>query len=504
MVGLMSVLQVLFAFFLVALNGLFVAAEFAFVRIRPTRVNALVEEGRTSAKLVKEATDNLDGYLAVCQLGITISSLGLGWIGEPAVAALIEPVLGAYLAPGTVSTVAVILGFVAITFLHVVFGELAPKTFSIQDAERIALVVAPPMKFFYYVFRPGVVVFNGTANYFTSLLGYPPVSEADTEAHTSEDIRMLIAQSHEQGHVDEEEHEMIEGVFNLRETVAREVMIPRPDVASLQPETSLDELLEIATEENRTSYPVIDPDNDQPVVGVVLVEDVLRAIRSDGEAGGENTTTARDLARSVLVVAENRTVDEILAEFQEHDIQLAIVIDEWGAFEGIVTVEDILEEIVGEIRDRFDVEEPTIDRIDDATYAIDGRISIKRVNDALQTEFESEDFETIGGLVLGQLGRAPEIEDQVVLDGYALNVHEVDGTRISHIIARERELEREGDDGDGGSDEDNVESDDSDDGSDEGNVESNDGDGEDSSGEMRRESATTTDGEGDESAPADE
>jgi CBS domain containing-hemolysin-like protein len=438
MVELISVLQLLLALFLVALNGLFVAAEFAFVRIRPTRVTALVEEGRTSAKLVKEAIDNLDGYLAVCQLGITIASLSLGWIGEPAIAALIEPVLGLYLSEGAVHTVAVILGFGTITFLHVVFGELAPKTFSIQDAETISLVVAPPMKFFYYLFLPGIIVFNGTANYFTSLVGYPPVSETEAEeAHTSDDIRVLIAQSQEQGHVAADEHEMIEGIFDLRETVAREVMVPRPDVVAFEPDMPLDELLAITTEENYTSYPVLDPAADEPVIGVVLVEDVVRAVKADMEAGSETPPTARTLARDVLVVAENRRIDEILTEFQTQQIQMAVVIDEWGAVEGIVTLEDIVEQIVGDIRDRFDEEEPSLTRTDAGGYTIDGRVAIQTVNEALQTDFESEDFETIGGLVLGQLGRAPAVDDQIVLDGYTLHVADVDGTRITHVIARD-------------------------------------------------------------------
>jgi CBS domain containing-hemolysin-like protein len=436
---LITVGSLVVALLLVFMNGLFVAAEFAFVRIRPTRVETFVEEGRTSATLVKEAVDNLDDYLAVCQLGITIASLSLGWIGEPAIAALIGPVLDSILPSGAVHFVSAVLGFLAITFLHVVFGELAPKTFSIQDAEKISFIVAPPMKFFYYLFMPGVIVFNGTANFFTSLLGVPPASETEAEAHTEEDIRALIANSRKQGMVEEDEKQMIEGVFELNDTFAREIMVPRPDVDTFHADMSLEELLVATADQNHTSYPVLNREDGEQVIGSVHIEDMLRASARGEE--DESSITARDLAREVLTVPENRRLDELLADLQTREIQMAVVFDEWGSFEGIVTMEDVLEEIVGEIRDEFDVEEqePTIDAIDNGGYSIDGRVPIQRLNDTLATDFESESFETTGGLVLDQLGRAPGIDDQIQLNGYTLSVDEIDGTRISTVIVDETE-----------------------------------------------------------------
>jgi CBS domain containing-hemolysin-like protein len=428
--------SLLLALFLVFLNGLFVAAEFAFVRVRPTRVRSLVEEGQTSAKLVKEAIDNLDDYLAVCQLGITIASLSLGWIGEPAIAALIGPFLETVLPSGSTHLVSAALGFGVITFFHVVFGELAPKTFSIQDAEKISFIVAPPMKFFYYLFMPGVIVFNGTANAFTRLLGVPPASETE-ETHTEEDIRALIAQSREHGMVEEDEREMIEGVFELNDTFVREIMVPRPDVKTFHAEMTLEQLLVGTAEQNHTSYPVLNQEDGEQVIGSVHVEDMLRASASD--ESDESSITARDLTREVLTVPENRRIDELLADLQTKEIQMAVVFDEWGSFEGIVTIEDILEEIVGEIRDEFDAEEqePSVNELHNGDYAIDGRVPIQTLNDTLETDFESESFETTGGLVLDELGRAPGVDDQIQLDGYTLNVDEVDGTRISTVIAEE-------------------------------------------------------------------
>jgi CBS domain containing-hemolysin-like protein len=427
-----SAFNLLVALFLVLLNGFFVAVEFALVKIRPTRVETLIEEGKPAATLVKDAIQNLDGYLAACQLGITLSSLSLGWIGEPAIAALIEPVLGAFLPEGAIHTVAVVLGFGTITFLHVVFGELAPKTLSIQDAERISLIVAPPMKFFYYLFLPGIYVFNGTANFFTGLIGFSPASETD-EAHTEEDIRMLIAQSSEHGLVEEGQEEMIEGVFELQDTAVREIMVPRPDVEVLETNMSMETLLAVTTEGSYSSYPVLDSEADDQVVGAIHVADLYRTLQS-----GDDSWTARDLAREVVIVPETRRIASLLTEFQEREIQMAIVIDEWGVFEGIVTMEDILEEIVGEIRDEFDVadDEPSITKLEDGGYSIDGRVPIETVNQVLDTEFGNEESETVGGLVFTRLGRSPDVGDSVNLDSYVFEVDEVNGNRISHIVTR--------------------------------------------------------------------
>ncbi|WP_049921143.1 hemolysin family protein [Halopiger djelfimassiliensis] len=431
--------RLLFALLLVFLNGFFVAAEFAFVRIRSSRIETLVEEGRSRAGLVKEVADNLDDYLAVTQLGITISSLGLGWVGEPAIASLIEPLLGSVLPAGSIHIVAIAIGFSVITFLHVVFGELAPKTLAIAEAERISLLVAPPMKFFYYLFIPGIVVFNGTANFFTRLVGVSPASERD-ESHSEEEILRIVSQSGEQGVVDADEVEMIEAVFDLGDTVAREVMVPRPDIVTVDADMPLSELREVAAGGSYTRFPVVDEDADEPVVGFVHAKDVLQAIESttdDGAAGPATAEpTARDLARAALVVPETRRIDEILAEFRRRNVQLAVVIDEWGAFEGILTIEDVIEVVVGEIRDEFDVAamEPSIDELPDGRYAMDGGVSLADANEVLDTAFESDAFDTVGGLVLSRLGRAPEVGDTIATDGYEVTVEEVEGTRISSVI----------------------------------------------------------------------
>ncbi|PSP87588.1 cobalt transporter [Halobacteriales archaeon QS_4_66_20] len=431
--------QLLLALFLVVLNGFFVASEFALVRIRSTAVDRLVKEGRAGSGALRQAVDNLDDYLATTQLGITIASLGLGWVGEPAVAALFEPVLEPVLPAGTLHLVAFAIGFSIITFLHVVFGELAPKTIAIQRAERLSLLIAPPMRLFYYLFVPGIIVFNGTANAFTKLLGVEPASETE-ETLDEEELLLILSRSGRQGQIDRGEVEMIEQVFELDDMTARTVLVPRPDMVSVHPDTTLAELRDLVAEEGHTRYPVIDEEDD--IHGFVDVKDVLTAV--DAEEDWESMTAA-DLTRDLTIVPETVAVDELLGRLQEEQNQMAAVIDEWGAMEGIVTVEDLIEEVVGEIHDEFDspAGEPSITRITDGSYAIDGGVPIAQVNDDLDAAFDPGGTETIGGLVLDRLGRAPEVGDRVETDGFAIEVTDVDGTRISQVIARRRDGEAE-------------------------------------------------------------
>ncbi|MDP8950890.1 MAG: hemolysin family protein [Actinomycetota bacterium] len=432
---ILSGLMLLAALFLVALNGLFVAAEFAFVSVRASRVESMVQEGKMSAGLIKEATGKLDAYLAVCQLGITIASLGLGALGEPAIAVLIEPLLEPLFSEGLIHTVAFAIAFAIITFLHVVFGELASKSIAIAKPEGSSQLVAPFMKFFYILFYPLTVVFNGTANIFVGAFGISPASETE-DTHSEEELRMLVGQSTRQGFLEEDEEARVKAVFELDETVAREIMVPRPDVVVLPADMPLRELVSFAATENHTRYPLYEGDSPDRIIGAVHVKDLLRTVESEG--GLDADVAARDIKRDVLVIPENRLADDILEDFQEQETQMAIVIDEWGSFEGIITLEDITKVIFGEIRDEFDEEQPpAVRKLGDGSYAVDGGTSIGVVNDALDSNFTSEDFETIGGLVLGQLGRAPEVGDELDLDGYALRVDEVDGPRVAQVVISE-------------------------------------------------------------------
>jgi len=429
--------RLLLALVLVGLNGFFVAAEFAFVRVRGTSVDRLVEEGRPGSGSLEGVMTDLDNYLAVTQLGITLASLGLGWAGEPAVASLIEPVLGAVLPPGLVHLVAFGIGFGLITFLHVVFCELAPKTFAIARTERLSLLLAPPMRLCYYLFYPGIVVFNGSANAFTRLLGVPPASETD-ETLSEGEIRRVLAQSGSQGAIDEQEVDMIERVFDLDDTLVREVMVPRPDMVSVPADATLSEIRSVVFETGHTRYPVVEADDADQVVGFVDVKDVLRASETDAEPA-----SAADIAREILVVPETTAIDDLLMQFSQEHTQMAAVIDEWGSLEGIATVEDVVEAVVGDLRDGFDVDarERSIRRRDDGSYDIDGAVPLSSVEEALEAEFESGEVETIGGLVLSRLDRAPRAGDSIQTDTHVVEVTAVDGTRISTVEIRERDGE---------------------------------------------------------------
>ena len=426
-----------------ALNGLFVAAEFAFVRIRTTQVDRLVEEGKASAGLVKVAQQRLDQYLAVCQLGITICSLGIGALAEPAIANLIDPLLESLGVPASLlHPIAIGIALFIASFLHVVFGELAPKTLAIQKAEGTSLFVAPFMRFFYYLLYPFTKVFNGTANAITGALGVPPASEGD-DTHSEQEIRQLIAQSTEHGVLEKDEESRLRGVFNLEGTPAREIMVPRPDVVSISEHLKLKDLISVVAAGHYTRYPVHEERSADRIVGAVHVKDVLRAVGPEGDVGAN--VTARDLVREIIIVPESRSIENILEDFQRQEIQMAVVIDEWGSFEGLITIEDILEEIVGEIRDEFDDEEPEVEKLPDGSYGVDGRAPIHAINDVLGSSFESADFETVGGLVLGALGRAPEVGDEVGMDGHVLRVDEIDGPRVARVVVTERHEDTEAD-----------------------------------------------------------
>jgi CBS domain containing-hemolysin-like protein len=424
---LFTSLGILAALALIALNGFFVAAEFALVRVRDTRIQQLEEEGDSRAPGVRDALRDMDAYLSVCQVGITMASLALGWVGEPVVAALIRPGLEAagVTSERAIEVIAVILGFAVITYAHLVFGEQAPKYFSIQRAEKVSLRIFRPLKLSMLALRPVVWIVNASTNFVLRPWGIRLGEELD--AHSEEELRLMITSSAASGELDPEERDYLNNVFDFGDTVAREIMVPRPDIEALSLDTPLEELAEAAAFGRFTRYPVYDEDLDH-VLGSVHVKDLFRAA---GEQPEE--FNIRPLVRECLVVPENKPIEQLLKEFQSRKLQMAIVIDEWGSVEGLVTIEDVLEELVGEIQDEFDRDEATIEQLGEGVYAIDGRIPIDDVNERFGLELHHEDFETIGGYVLGELGRPPEAGDTVETDQVTLTVKSVDGSRVSML-----------------------------------------------------------------------
>jgi CBS domain containing-hemolysin-like protein len=427
---LSSFLNLFVALVLVALNGFFVAAEFALVRVRESRIVQLEQEGSARANVVHDALRDLDAYLSVCQVGITVASLGLGWVGEPAVSHLIAPVLEqiGITSERFVSIIAVALGFAVITYAHLVFGEQAPKYYSIQRAERVSLWISRPLKVFMFLFRPLVWLVNASTNFVLRPWGIRLGEEM--EAHSEEELRIMISSAVSSGELEPEEQDYLNNVFDFGDTVAREIMVPRPDIEALPHDAPLPDLVEKAAFGRYTRYPVYEEDLDH-VLGAVHIKDLFRAAREEPA-----DFDIRPLIRDCLVVPENKPIEQILREFQRRKLQMAIVIDEWGSVEGLITIEDVLEEIVGEIQDEFDEAEPAIEEIGDDVYAVDGRIPITEVNEYFNVNLPHEDFDTIGGFVLGSLGRPPEPEDTVEADGVVLHVKSVDGPRVSMLTLR--------------------------------------------------------------------
>ncbi len=431
--SLLTWLNLLAAIVLVGLNGFFVAAEFALVRVRESRIVQLEQEGSARAGVVHDTLRDLDSYLSVCQVGITVASLGLGWVGEPAVSRLIEPVLASFGVGSerVVTVVSVIMGFTVITYAHLVFGEQAPKYFSIQRAERVALWISRPLTISRLLLRPVVWVVNASTNFILRPWGIRLGEEM--EAHSEEELRIMITSSTASGVLDPEEREYLNNVFDFGDRVAREILVPRPDIEALPSDAPLAELAERAAFGRYTRYPVYEGELDN-ILGAVHVKDLFRAAGEDPKG-----FDIRGVIRECLVVPENKPIEQILREFQTRKLQMAIVIDEWGSVEGLITIEDVLEEIVGEIQDEFDEGEAAIEPIGEGLFAVDGRIPITDVNEHFNLDLPHEDFETIGGYVLGSLGRPPEAGDSVEADGATLHVKSVDGQRVSMLTLRRGE-----------------------------------------------------------------
>ncbi len=415
--------------FLVALNGFFVASEFSIVKIRTSRLDTLVKEGISGAEEAKEVTDHLDAYLSVTQLGITIASLGLGWIGEPTVARLMEPVFRFFNVPHQlVHTVAFVFGFSFITALHIILGELVPKSLSIQKTEQIVLWVSGPLRLFNKLMYPVVWFMNNIAAAILRCMGVEAVTEAE-EAHNEEEIRLLMEESHKHGYIDKNELLYLDNVFDFGDRVAGEIMVPRTDMLCLFTDDSFDVNVKAALNGNKTRYPICDEDKDN-IVGFLHVSDLLRA-QSSG-----TKPNVRTLAREVLVVPEALPISKLLRMLQKKRCQLAIIVDEYDGTAGMITVEDILEEIVGDIQDEFDQERPEIEDLGNKTFSLDGRMLIEDFNDLFELELDTEYCDTIGGWVFSKIDYPPRIGQVVEADGVVFTVKETDKMRIVRVDAK--------------------------------------------------------------------
>ena len=422
-----TLLNLLLVVFLIFMNGFFVAAEFCCVKMRSSRLETLIAEGSSRAGYAKQLTDHLDASLSVTQLGITLASLGLGWVGEPAIATLILPLTRMMDLPDEVGhTVALAIAFTIITSLHIVLGELTPKSMAIANVEQIMLAIAFPMVLFSRVMHPFVWVLNTVANHISRSLGYDLKGENE-DAHTEEEIRLLMKESYRQGLINSTEADFVDNVFSFTELNAREIMIPRTDMICLYLDDTPAERIAIILEEQQTRYPVCYEDKDH-IIGFIHVKDLLPPL-----IRGEQLNLRRYI-RKALIVPESMDGSVLLRTMQEEGSQLAIVVDEYGGTAGMVTVEDIIEQIVGDIRDEFDEERESLEWRSPGLCSVDARLLLEEVDDLLGIRIEDEDVDSIGGWLYDQLGEAPRIGHMAAHMGVLFYVEEVDGVRITRVL----------------------------------------------------------------------
>jgi putative hemolysin len=403
-------------------NAFFVAAEYALVTARRTRLQELAEAGSRRARIALRIMDSPVRFIGTVQLGITVFSILLGAVGEPIVEHWIDDPL---LSSGT----AFVLAFVVVTYLHVTLGELVPKAFSLTRNESTALWVALPVEAVYVAAYPVVWILQASANWFTRLFGVQP-APAGVVAHTEQDIRMIVAQAEDAGEIEEAEEEMLYKVFDFADKEVGEVMVPRPEVVAISVDLPPEDALAALIDSPYTRYPAYRGSLDE-IVGVLHVRDLFSALHDRGIA----QVDLGELLRPPFVVPETKDLAALLADFRRTKQHMAIVVDEYGAMEGIVTLEDVLEEIVGEIEDEYDLPDESIERVDDRTIRVGGTFPIDDFNEQFGTELPAEDFHTVAGFVFGQIGRAPEQGDEVEWDGVRFAVVDVQGSRIERLQA---------------------------------------------------------------------
>jgi magnesium and cobalt exporter, CNNM family len=422
-----TAVEIIGVVFLVLVNAFFVISEFAIVKVRDTRVAELAAGGSRRARVADHIVNHLDAYLSATQLGVTVASLGLGWLGASAFTDIFDVAVS--------RTAAAIIAFVFVTFITIIFGELVPKSLAIRKAERSTLIVALPLRWFYLITRPLTWLMYISAAGILKLFRIQPASERDL-AHSEEELRMIIEASQEGGHIDEVEQTLMRRALTFGDRTVGDIMVPRTEMAALPTSTLVGQAIEEIAETNHTRYPVYEEDVDN-IVGYVHVKDLYR-MPSDA--------SLRRMLRPIGFIAETSNIELALQRFQSTRTPLTIVVDEHGGTAGIVTIQDVVEELIGEVQDEFDVEAPEIEEREDGTYSIDGGARIDYLEEALGLDVPEEGFPTLGGRVFEQLQRRPHIGDEAEIGDFRAQVLEVDGMRISRVLLTRRRPK----DGEGG------------------------------------------------------
>ena len=432
---LYGILKIAAVILLVLLNGFFVAAEFAIVKVRSTQIDSLVKSGMRAARIAQHVVANLDKYLSASQLGITMTSLGLGWLGEPVVAHILEPflILFGIADPTLVATIAFAVGFTLITFLHIVIGEQAPKWLAIQRAQRTTLFVAGPLHLFLVVFRPFIWLLNVSANALLRWLGIEPVNESDM-AHSEEELRLLLSK----GKVLTTTGRTISlAAIELRNRTVREVMVPRTNVAFLSTDKSLEDNLTLAEENQFTRYPLCERDLDN-VIGMIHLKDLFKLKGTIGTGA-----KLLEIKREILFVPETSPLEKILSLFLTKRILMAVAVDEYGGTAGLVTLENVLEELVGEIRDEFDVELAMVQKVSDNEFLVDGTMPLHDFSRIFEVEPESRDVVTVSGYAIQLIGRVPEKGATVQMGHWIVTVETTERKKVKTLRLRRLPVEQE-------------------------------------------------------------
>ncbi|UOQ78279.1 hemolysin family protein [Hymenobacter sp. 5516J-16] len=410
-------LKILLTILLVLVNGFFVAAEFAFVKVRLSQIEIKAQSGNRLAKLVQNMLHDLNYYLSATQLGITLASLALGWIGESVVAEVVMAIIhqfGITLSDATVHQIALFTSFTLITVLHIVLGEQAPKVLAIQKPETTSIAIAAPLYAFAFVTKPFIWILDRLSNMVAGLFGGNATH--GSEVHTSEELRLLLDQSKQSGEIQESEHELLENVFEFNDRMVKQIMVPRTKLCAIAVDTPEDGVLEMVYNEGYSRIPVFEENIDN-IVGVLYVKDLLQIIRRH-----EPIELAK-IMRPAYFVPETKKINRLLRQFQRKHMHMAIVSDEFGGVSGIVTIEDIMEELVGEIQDEYDNEVPVVEKVSESEYRVNTATAIPDANEYLPYPLpEGDDYETVGGLLNVLYGNIPEVGDVAVLDNYEFRV----------------------------------------------------------------------------------
>lgn len=419
--------------FFVFLNGFFVAAEFAIVKVRLSQIELKARDGNILAGVARGILGHMDAYLSASQLGITLASLGLGWIGESVVAAIVTDVvamMGWELSPEFLHTVSIAIAFTLITVLHIVIGEMAPKTLAIRRSETVTLAVAVPMRAFYLLFSPVIISLNWMSNMMLRAVGIEPAAEHDV--HSPDELRYLIAQSGDQGALETSERELIENVFEFTETTADQVMVPRSKIFAIDVEYPINDLVDHVMEEGYSRLPVYQGSIDN-IIGILFAKDLITLMHH------KNLIIIQDILHPVFFVQEGAMLKKLMRDMQSRRVHMAIVQDEFGGTAGLVTLEDIIEELVGNIQDEYDDEAPLFSENTTNEWEFDASMHIDDVNEVLPSPLpESEDYETLGGLITATAGRIPAAGDGVLLDEYAVQILSSTPRRVERVRLQRR------------------------------------------------------------------